>query len=113
MQMSYGKERTTSSSHSTVEKRSLLANVKPHSTSSSSPLPVLTDELTGSMLNDKKGPIGKLLRGISANNRELWFIFFQLSQSFHLLPLVQYTRRKLTSSLQRRIHDSRRCFIHK
>jgi hypothetical protein len=81
MQMSYGKEHTTNSSRSTEEKRSLLANVKPHSTSSSSPLPVLTDELTGSMLNDKKGPIGKLLRGISANNRELWFIFFQLSQS--------------------------------
>jgi hypothetical protein len=33
------------------------------------------------MLNDKKGPIGKLLRGIRANHRELWFIFFQLSQS--------------------------------
>jgi len=36
------------------------------------------------MLNDKRGPIGKALRGIRANHRELWFIFFQLSE---LIPL--------------------------
>jgi hypothetical protein len=59
------------------------------------------------MLNDKKGPIGKLLRGIRANHRELWFIFFQLSQfSFGTRDL------ELTSSLQRRIYDPRRCTIH-
>lgn len=38
------------------------------------------NELMGSMLNDKKGPIGKLLREFRADHRELWFIFLQLSQ---------------------------------
>jgi hypothetical protein len=79
--MSYGKELITNSSRSTVVRRSLQVNAKLHSTSTPSFSPSPTNELTGSMLNDKKGPIGKLLRGISANNRELWFIFFQLSQS--------------------------------
>ena len=31
------------------------------------------------MLNDKRGPIGKLLQGITPGHRELWFIFAQFS----------------------------------
>jgi hypothetical protein len=31
------------------------------------------------MLNDKRGPIGRSLRGIRREHRELWFIFGQLS----------------------------------
>ena len=34
-----------------------------------------------SMLNDKRGPIGKALQGIRPEHRELWFIFGQLSES--------------------------------
>lgn len=38
-------------------------------------------ELMFSMLNDKRGPIGKALQGIRPEHRELWFIFGQLSES--------------------------------
>lgn len=40
-----------------------------------------------SLLNDKHGPIGRALRGIRPEHRELWFIFGQLSASPQLLPL--------------------------
>ena len=33
------------------------------------------------MLNDKHGTIGKALRGIRPEHRELWFIFCQMSAS--------------------------------
>ena len=33
------------------------------------------------MLNDKRGPIGKILQGIRPEHRELWFIFAQFSTS--------------------------------
>jgi hypothetical protein len=42
------------------------------------------------MLNDKRGPIGKALRGIRANHRELWFIFFQLSELASLCRLTDH-----------------------
>ncbi|ORX33786.1 hypothetical protein BD324DRAFT_638568 [Kockovaella imperatae] len=39
------------------------------------------------MLNDKRGPIGKALRGIKPDHRELWFIFGQLIYSIiFMLP---------------------------
>jgi len=53
-------------------------------------------ELMGSMLNDKKGPIGKLLREFRADHRELWFIFLQLSQ-FTFPWLAQQADRQSTA----------------
>ena len=74
-----------SSSRSTGNPRSSRANGRTASTSQSLPhKPRSSTRLVltrHSMLNDKRGPIGRALQGIRPEHRELWFIFGQLSES--------------------------------
>lgn len=52
------------------------------------------------MLNDKRGPIGKLLQGITPGHRELWFIFAQFIYSciFMLPPAAWFIHSPLASA---------------
>lgn len=74
-------------SRSTAGPKSSPANGKTASTSQSrrppsASLPLIASPMR-SMLNDKRGPIGKLLQGIRPEHRELWFIFAQFSRASH------------------------------
>ncbi|ORY28316.1 putative integral to membrane protein [Naematelia encephala] len=53
------------------------------------------------MLNDKRGPIGKALRGIRPEHRELWFIFGQLIYSIIVMlpPALLLIHSPLASSI--------------
>lgn len=52
-----------------------------------------------SMLNDKRGPIGKALQGIRPEHRELWFIFGQLIYSIiFMIPPSTFLIHSPTSS---------------
>ncbi|WWD09853.1 hypothetical protein V865_007981 [Kwoniella europaea PYCC6329] len=52
------------------------------------------------LLNDKRGPIGKALRGIRPEHRELWFIFCQLIYSivFMIPPATLFIHSSTASS---------------